>query len=275
LYCCYETPLEVAVEKDSEEIVELLINAGANVNISNGAAAWTPLHTAASRGRCDMMNMLIEGGANIEAQDINGATPLFKAWGNGLELLLAEGANVYAMNSSSSTPLMNAACRSEVKVVEMLLAHGVDVDTKDNRKFTALTHAVHAGDVKIVDMLLAHKADVDARDRRGFTPLMHLSYSNGIPLMQGRLMVIAEMLLKNGADIFAQAFDGQTAVGESHGGLRKLLRLEMDRQKFTAFAMSSNDRLGKNSQSSQLHKEMLRMIWELSHETGHADHTHP
>ena len=265
LYCYCETPLEVAVQMNSYEIAELLILAGADVNVAYGPALWTPLHVATYSGKCDMMSMLIECGANIEAQDIQGATPLFKAYGNGLEMLLEEGANVHAVNHMGITPLMMAACACKVDVVKMLLSYEADVDTKDNRGFESLAYAVRAADVKIVEMLLAHNADVDAKDNQGLTPLIHLACMYGTPIQHQRphrrQLVIAEMLLKNGADIFAKAFDGRTALGASHGDLKKLLQLEMDNLKFTAFAMSSNDRLGEGSQAAKLHEEMLRMVW--------------
>ena len=263
IFCYYQTPLELAVEKDSDEIVKLLVNAGANVNVSHGSAAWTPLHTAASRGRCDMMRMLIAGGANIEAQDIHGATPVFKAWGDGVELLLAEGANVEAVSPGGLTPLMKAASVGAMRVVEILLAHHAFVDAEDNRGFTALFHAVYAGNVNIVETLIAHEADVNAKDNQGLTPLMIIAGSYREHGSTSRVFM-AKMLLEKGADIFAEADDGRTAVtfaviGSWHY-LEKFLRLEMDRRKFTAFAMSSHDRLGSNSHASKLHKEMLRKI---------------
>ena len=265
----YETPLELAVELNLDEIVELLINAGANVNTSNGADGWTPLHTAASASKCNMMMMLILHGANIEAQDRTGATPLFKAWAKGAELLIAEGANVDAKDIRGTTPLMHAVRRDDVKIVEILLAHHAIVNTKDNRGLTPLMHAVCHGEVKIVEVLLAHYADVNAKDNRGLTPLMHLAASYGAPTSQQ--LVIAKMLLENGANTFAKALNGLTAVAysvrKSKHNLENFLRLEMDRQNFIAFAMASNDRLGERSQAAKLHKEMLRMVWEMSNET--------
>ena len=274
-----ETPLQLAVESDSKKIVELLINAGANVNVTSATGRWTPLHVVASRGvSCDMMRMLIAGGADIEAQDVHGETPLFNAYGNGVELLLVEGANIDAVNHGGITPLMSAASTGEVKVVEILLAHHAVVDAKDLRGETALKHAVVAGDWQIVEILLAHKADVNARDKRGFTSLMHLAHNYGTFRYRhhvGMQMAIAMMLLKFGADIFATAL-GQTAltlsVRPSDHNLENFLRLEMDRHKFTAFAMASDERLGKGSQAAKLSaQEILEMVWKLSHDKGYAD----
>jgi ankyrin repeat protein len=274
-FCYYETPLQLAVELDSDEIVELLINAGANVNVSNGGGSWTPLHTTASRGKCDQMRMLIVGGANKEAQDVHGATPLFKAWGQGAELLITGGANVEAVDRNGFTPLLHAVHEDQVNCVEMLLAHHAVVEVRDNQGRSPLIHAANAGDVRVVEMLLAHRAVVDAKDNCGLTPLMTLADSYGLWQYRhhkGRHMMIADMLLRNGADIFAETFDGQTAVTfaarEQSRDLEQFFRLEMDRQKFTAFAMASNDRLGEGSRVAKLDEEMRRMVWEVYLENG-------
>jgi ankyrin repeat protein len=271
-FCYCETPLQRAVELDSDEIVELLINAGANVNVSNGGGSWTPLHTTASRGKCDLMRMLVVGGANKEAQDVHGATPLFKAWGQGAELLITGGANVEAVDRNGFTPLLHAVHEDQVNCVEMLLAHHAVVEVRDNQGRSPLIHAANAGDVRVVEMLLAHRAVVDAKDNQGLTPLMHLGGLQEDGYHRGARMAITDMLLRNGADIFAETFDGQTAVTlaakEQSRDLEQFLRLEMDRQKFTAFAMASNDRLGEESRVAKIDEEMRRMVWEVYLENG-------
>ena len=80
------------------------------------------------------------------------------------------------------------------------------------------------------------------------------------------------------ANIFAEAFDGQTVVSpwsssrppnfevKESCDLEKFLLLEMDRQKFTAFAIASDDRLGEGSQAAKLDEEIRRMVWEMSNE---------
>jgi ankyrin repeat protein len=219
--------------------------------------------------------MLIVGGANKEAQDIRGETPLFKALGQGAELLITEGANVEAVNCHGFTPLLRAVYGDQVDQVEMLLAHHAVVEVRDNHGRSPLMHAAYDGDVRVVEMLLAHGAVVDTKDNWGETPLMTLADSHDVWKFRnhkGRHMMIADMLLRNGADIFAEKFDGQTAVTlaakEQSRDLEQFLRLEMDRQKFTAFAMASNDRLGEGSRAAKIDEEMRRMVWEVYLENG-------
>lgn len=101
-----------AVLSDNEnyKIVELLLNKGANVNLHDKRAAWTALHFAAQACRLDLVELLVKFEADIEAQDIYGNTPLWRAvfssTGNGdvIELLLRAGANRHKKNNSGVSP---------------------------------------------------------------------------------------------------------------------------------------------------------------------------
>jgi ankyrin repeat protein len=192
----------------------------------------TPLHTAISRNQCDMVMMLIACNADVEARDINGATPLFLASKDGIKLLVEAGANVEAVNNRGLTPLMEAVRRGREDEVEMLLAH-------------------HAA--------------VDAKDDEGLTPLMYVGLMSVIA-PEWKRVVIAKKLVENGADIFATSNHGETAltfaVNNPNHDFKNFLRLERRRQKYTAFALSSHDRLGEGSQAAKLKEEMMKMIWE-------------
>ena len=70
------TPLHNAVDSDDKEIVELLVNNGADVNATHNGGG-TPLHWAARKGHKQIVELLIANGANVNAQDEDGGTPLF------------------------------------------------------------------------------------------------------------------------------------------------------------------------------------------------------
>jgi len=228
----YETPLQLAVELKRLDLVKLLLQAHANANTSYGASARTPLHTAISGNQCDVARLLISCHVDVDARNINGETPLFLAWKDGIELLV----NAYA-----------------------------NVDAVDNRGLTPLMEAVRLGKTEEVEMLLKHYAAVDAKDNNGLTPLMHAGLMCNMPPL-GQRVVIAKMLLDNGADIFATSNDGRSALrfaaDHPNHDFQNFLRLEMKRQKYTAFALSSHDRLGEGSQAAKLKEEMMKMIWE-------------
>ena len=70
-------PLHLAVVKGNKEIVQILLNNEADIDLKakNNDQA-TPLHWAAFFGQKDMVSLLIESGAAINILDANHATPL-------------------------------------------------------------------------------------------------------------------------------------------------------------------------------------------------------
>uniref|UniRef100_A0A7N0ZRT0 Serine/threonine-protein kinase BSK1-like TPR repeats domain-containing protein n=1 Tax=Kalanchoe fedtschenkoi TaxID=63787 RepID=A0A7N0ZRT0_KALFE len=73
------TPLLSAVAAGSLACVELLIEAGANVNVIAGGA--TPLHIAADNGNLEIINCLVKAGADPNIADEEGETPIHVAAG--------------------------------------------------------------------------------------------------------------------------------------------------------------------------------------------------
>lgn len=68
------TPLLSAVAAGSVACVDLLVKAGANVNITAGGA--TPMHIAADHGSSDLINCLLKAEADTNATDEDGQKPI-------------------------------------------------------------------------------------------------------------------------------------------------------------------------------------------------------
>lgn len=67
-------PLHAAVAGKREDLVEILVSQGADVNaVQEGG--WTPLHEAADRGHLELVQILIEHGAFINPRKDDGETP--------------------------------------------------------------------------------------------------------------------------------------------------------------------------------------------------------
>jgi ankyrin repeat protein len=124
-----EIPLHTAAINGQNQVIELLLANGADVN-AGGKVIMTPLHFAASAGQKDTAELLLAKGADIHAKDGNGWTPLHTAARCGkkelVELLLAKGADTSIKNAYGETPLDVASWT----VVEILRAHMSPGDAK-------------------------------------------------------------------------------------------------------------------------------------------------
>jgi len=71
------TPLHLAVLADQREVVQYLVEQGADLKAkAKDTHGGTPLHWAAALGRVEMARLLIEAGADVNALDNHGFTPL-------------------------------------------------------------------------------------------------------------------------------------------------------------------------------------------------------
>ena len=115
--------------------VQELIDAGADVNVTNGYRN-TPLHKACYYGQTAVALFLLEHGAEVTANIVN-ETPLHYAAAHRdpviTRLLLEKGADVNAQADNGDTPLHYACRNSRIETVRLLLEHGADVNARDRK----------------------------------------------------------------------------------------------------------------------------------------------
>ncbi|XP_022830141.1 tonsoku-like protein [Spodoptera litura] len=106
-----ETQLHVASISGNKLLVERLIAQGHPVNIRDNAG-WLPLHEACIHGHIEVVNILINNGANVNdrgGSNCDGITPLYDAASNGhldvVQLLLEKGAIPTLKTDFGETPL--------------------------------------------------------------------------------------------------------------------------------------------------------------------------
>jgi ankyrin repeat protein len=215
-----DTPLLVAARQGDKEMVELLLNRGADVGATVTQSRFDPrlfgeqpggntaLHYAAEHGYKSVAEVLLAHGANVDAQSIARRTPLHLAAQKGFkavaELLLAHGANPNLKDYHGNTPLHLAVQADNEAMVELLLASKSDVNSKDQDGRTALHFAASQNRAGMTKLLLARGADVNAATIQGATPLMETAGTGGPEVIK--------LLLANKADVNARRNDGFSAL---------------------------------------------------------------
>ncbi len=169
------TELARSAEKGLVDQVKHMLDDGVDVDsrLNDGSTA---LHWATLRDQQEVVTILLEAGANPVVLNRNGISPLFLAVQNGNENIVSQlfkaGADPNTLSESGETILMTAAHTGKPEVVSLLLANGALLDARDpDFQQTALMIAVREGNLSVADMLIRRGAKVDARTRVGPTPV--------------------------------------------------------------------------------------------------------
>uniref|UniRef100_A0A669DBI0 Kinase D-interacting substrate 220b n=1 Tax=Oreochromis niloticus TaxID=8128 RepID=A0A669DBI0_ORENI len=203
-----QTPLMLAAEQGSLEIVQELIRRGANVNLDD-VDCWSALISAAKEGHVEVVKELLENSAYIEHRDMGGWTALTWAAYKGrvevTKLLLEHGANPNTTGQQYSVyPIIWAAGRGHADIVKLLLQNGAKVNCSDKYGTTPLIWAARKGHFDCVMHLLENGADVDQEGANSMTAL--------IVAVRGGYTEVVKELLKRNPNVNMTDKDGNTAL---------------------------------------------------------------
>ena len=178
--------------------VEKQLAWGVNPNSKTFRYRTAPLHEAAANGKLRIVKLLLEKGANVNVTNEGGETPLHYAAKHGylevMEILLENGADPAQKGTGCGTPMQWARRNRQIQSIKMLLDHDVSINQRGSGGRTALMEAVSAEQLEIVNFLVANGADVNVTDERGegCSPLCIAAHHNNLE--------IGRILLKHGAD---------------------------------------------------------------------------
>jgi ankyrin repeat protein len=230
-----ETPLIAAADAGRSGVVQLLLEAGASIDLADYSGS-TPLHSAARGGHLQVVQLLLDSGANVNgAPLIDGITrpnleghtpvlgPLCAAAACGhrevVQLLLAAGAGIDAFDCCKQAPLLAATTSGEVEIARLLLASGANVNKSNGRTETPLYHAVLRNNLKMVQLLVRSGADVN-RKTLGKTPV-HLAAEFG-------QYEVVQLQLRAGADPTRRTPVGTAFLTAAEHGRMRVVQLLLD-----------------------------------------------
>lgn len=196
------TALHQCCIDDSEEMMKLLIDFGANVNAKD-SEQWTPLHAAATCGHIHLVRYLISRAADLLAVNADGNMPydicedeptldyiesemakrgitqemIDETRAANEVMMLSDlrnlndaGGDLEFRDEQGATPLHIAAANGYVSVVEFLLDQHVSTDVCDNDQWQPIHAAACWGHPDVLEMLVQAGADLNARTKNGETP---------------------------------------------------------------------------------------------------------
>lgn len=239
------TPLACAASSADADVamLELLIEAGADVNALVGESEGFLLGVAAGSGSVGKVKTLLDAGANVKFTSPKGYTVLISimyALHNDerlvpmAEFLIQHGAETDCETDYGESPLSVASLMGRFDAVKALLAAGADpsplrwtelmkavaiggssdvqrmlegggkLDDRDRWERTPWLLSAFVEDMAKAQLLLAAGAKIDDRDRMGDTVLMHCA-------TKGKAEMLA-WLVENGAEIDAISDFGKTAL---------------------------------------------------------------
>lgn len=166
--------LVLAVKSGQKEAVKALLDHKASPDYTPGGV--TALEYAASAGQQEMLEMLLRAGATLEMQGQRRPTALTHAAANGnirMVMTIIHAAQERGVELYLAPALAVAAEKGHGRVVELLLQAGAFVDYPDGDNRTPLMKAAMGDHVESLDILLKAGAKADAVDAHGMTAYDH------------------------------------------------------------------------------------------------------
>ena len=188
-----KTAMYLALENENTSMVQMLIKAGADLNMPSYCHTYCtyekPIVTTARLQRLDLVELLLDHGAQLEGRPgtcAEGKTALQWAATYGdlhmAQVLYNRGSDVNWIGQYFHTALHYATIAEKPHMVQWLLERGAQVAINGDGR-SPLHIAAVRGSLKIVQHLLKSKCEVDLRDNFSFTPF-------SLACLRGHLSII-------------------------------------------------------------------------------------
>lgn len=175
-----DTPVAFSCKTDSNRVLKVLIQHGADLNLSN-CDKETPLHIACSKGCLKTVILLIEAGADVNVKDLSEWTPLHEAAKSGsaevCKYLLEHDADATAHGYYIPFPLHIACQQGDLEVIRVLenfmkkKKANLNPFNMISNGETPVMPAVTSSSVEVVKYLIDNGADVNIPNNHDLLPL--------------------------------------------------------------------------------------------------------
>jgi ankyrin repeat protein len=218
--CSGETPLHEAISVDNTPTVKLLLENGADANHKDDrglSPIWKLRVTGNFR---EIVNLLVDYGADINAT--NNAGDNIGRWTirgsrnsvSRLKFLISKGLNYSTVDTSGNSYMHYAASLGGYDMMLYILTLGLDVNQKNNRGLTPLFFCVGfaSANIKKVNLLLAQGANPKVVNDNGENLLHYaVQYTYSKRRRLGGNIPIIKRLIEEGVDPFQKDDEGKTA----------------------------------------------------------------
>uniref|UniRef100_A0A8W8JLN2 Uncharacterized protein n=1 Tax=Magallana gigas TaxID=29159 RepID=A0A8W8JLN2_MAGGI len=263
----HETSLHYCARAGNEDILLEIVKHIGNTCVQNAVNkqsknGWSPLLVASEQGHLQIVKILLQYHARVDVFDeYHGKAALHLAAENGHEqvadVLLWHKAFVNAKSKLGLTPLHLAAQNGYNDLVRLLIeTHNAVIDALSLAKQTPLHMAAQCGKMEVCNTLMKMRADANATDVHGQTPL-HLAaendHSDVVKLFLKHRPELVSMANTNGMTCAHIAADkGSVAV------IRELMKF--NRSVVTTARNRTNNSTALHLAAAGGHKEVVEVL---------------